>query len=35
LGAGIAVGALLLMLLGGFLGGSLGTRYHTRIDQTA
>jgi membrane protease YdiL (CAAX protease family) len=34
LGAGIAVGALLLMLLGGFLGGSLGTRYHTRIDQT-
>ena len=35
LGVGIAVGALLLMLLGGFLGGSLGTRYHTRIDQTA
>ena len=35
LGLGIAVGALLLMLLGGFLGGSLGTRYHTRIDQTA
>jgi hypothetical protein len=35
LGLGIVVGAVLLMLLGGFLGGSLGTRYHTRIDQTA
>ena len=35
LGLGIAAGALLLMFLGGFLGGSLGTRYHTRIDQTA
>lgn len=33
-GAGIAVGALLLMLLGGFLGGRLGNRYHTRIDET-
>ena len=35
LGLAIAAGALLLMFLGGFLGGSLGTRYHTRIDQTA
>jgi hypothetical protein len=34
-GAGIALGALVLMLLGGFLGGRLGTRYHTRIDQTS
>jgi hypothetical protein len=34
LGAGIALGALVLMLLGGFLGGRLGQRYHTRIDQT-
>lgn len=33
-GAGIIVGALLLMLLGGLLGGSLGNRYHTRIDRT-
>jgi len=33
-GAGIIVGALLLVLLGGFLGGSLGNRYHTRIDRT-
>ena len=34
LGAGIIVGALLLVLAGGSLGGLLGTRYHTRIDQT-
>jgi hypothetical protein len=34
-GAGIIVGALLLVLLGGFLGGSLGNRYHTRIDRTS
>ncbi len=34
LGAGIIVGALLLVLVGGFLGGSLGNRYHTRIDRT-
>jgi hypothetical protein len=34
-GAGIALGALVLMLLGGFLGGRLGMRYHTRIDQTS
>jgi hypothetical protein len=34
-GAGIALGALVLMLLGGFLGGRLGIRYHTRIDQTS
>ena len=33
-GAGIAVGAILLMLLGGFLGGRLGNRYHNRIDET-
>lgn len=33
-GAGIALGAILLMLLGGFLGGRLGNRYHTRIDET-
>lgn len=33
-GLGIAVGALLLMLLGSFLGGRLGSRYHTRIDET-
>ncbi len=33
LGAGIIVGALLLVLLGSFLGGRLGNRYHTRIDQ--
>lgn len=34
LGIGIAVGALLLMVLGGFLGGRLGQSYHTRIDET-
>lgn len=34
-GAGIIVGALLLMLLGGLLGGSIGNRYHTRIDRTS
>jgi hypothetical protein len=33
-GAGIIVGALLLVLLGGFLGGVIGNRYHTRIDHT-
>ncbi|MDQ4063897.1 MAG: YIP1 family protein [Actinomycetota bacterium] len=33
-GAGIAVGAILLMLLGSALGGRLGNRYHTRIDET-
>jgi hypothetical protein len=33
-GAGIIVGALLLVLLGGFLGGSFGNRYHNRIDRT-
>jgi hypothetical protein len=33
-GAGIIVGALLLVLLGGFLGGVVGNRYHTRIDRT-
>ncbi len=33
-GAGIVVGALLLELLGGFLGGRIGARYHTRINQT-
>ena len=34
-GAGIIVGALLLELLGGFLGGRLGNGYHTRIDNTS
>ena len=33
-GAGIAVGALVLALLGGFLGGRLGNSYHIRIDHT-
>jgi hypothetical protein len=33
-GAAIIVGALLLELLGGFLGGRLGNLYHTRIDHT-
>lgn len=33
-GAGIAVGAVLLALLGGFLGGRLGNSYHIRIDET-
>lgn len=33
-GAGIIIGALLLELLGGFLGGRLGVRYHTRINRT-
>lgn len=33
-GLGIALGALLLMLLGGWIGGRLGNRYHTRIDDT-
>jgi hypothetical protein len=33
-GLGIIVGAILLELLGGFLGGLLGNSYHTRIDQT-
>lgn len=35
MGLGIVVGALLLELLGGFLGGRLGNSYHTRIDNTA
>lgn len=34
IGLGIAVGALLLELLGGFLGGRAGHSYHTRIDET-
>ena len=33
-GLGIIVAAILLELLGGFLGGRLGNSYHTRIDQT-
>ena len=33
-GAGILLGALLLEVLGGFVGGRLGNRYHTRINQT-
>ena len=34
LGIGILVGAVLLMLLGGFAGGRLGARYHSEIDRT-
>lgn len=34
IGAGIVVGALLLELLGGFLGGRVGNSYHTHIDYT-
>ena len=34
IGAGIIAGALLLTILGGFLGGRLGTRYHATIDRT-
>ena len=34
LGIGILVGAVLLMLLGGFVGGRLGARYHSEIDRT-
>ena len=30
----IAVGGLLVALLGGFLGGRLGSRYHSEIDRT-
>ena len=33
-GLGIAVGVLLIELLGGFLGGRAGARYHTEIDRT-
>ncbi len=33
-GVGIVIGALLLELLGGFLGGRFGNYYHTRIDET-
>ena len=33
-GIGIIIGALLLELLGGFLGGRLGHSYHSRIDNT-
>ena len=34
-GIAVAVGALLLALLGGFVGGRLGARYHTEIDRSA
>ncbi|MGI9051013.1 MAG: hypothetical protein ACR2GU_16835 [Rubrobacteraceae bacterium] len=34
LGIGLAIGALLLMLLGGFAGGRLGSHYHSEIDRT-
>jgi hypothetical protein len=34
LGLVIVIGALLLEVLGGFLGGRLGNSYHTRIDET-
>src|SRR5215217_4392144 len=30
----VAIGALLVALLGGFLGGRLGSRYHAEIDRT-
>ncbi len=30
----VAIGAVLVVLLGGFLGGRLGARYHTEIDRT-
>jgi hypothetical protein len=30
----VAVGGLLMALLGGFLGGRLGSRYHSEIDRT-
>lgn len=35
IGLGVAAGALLFALLGGFVGGRLGTRYHEDIDYTA
>lgn len=34
IGIGILVGAFLVMLLGGFVGGRTGGRYHTDIDYT-
>jgi len=34
-GIAVAVGMLLLALLGGFLGGRLGDRYHAEIDRSA
>lgn len=34
IGIGILVGAFLIMLLGGFVGGRTGGRYHTDIDYT-
>jgi hypothetical protein len=30
----VAIGAVLVALLGGFLGGRLGSRYHAEIDRT-
>jgi membrane protease YdiL (CAAX protease family) len=33
-GALVAIGTILVALLGGFLGGRLGSRYHTEIDRT-
>ena len=33
-GIAVAVGALLLALLGGFLGGRVGDRYHAQIDRS-
>jgi hypothetical protein len=33
-GLAIIVGAILVEILGGFLGGRLGNGYHTRIDHT-
>jgi len=33
-GLGILIGAILLMVLGGFFGGRFGNRYHAQIDRT-
>ncbi len=33
-GLGILIGAVLLMVLGGFFGGRFGNRYHAQIDRT-
>lgn len=34
IGLAVLAGALLLELLGGFIGGRMGSRYHTKIDRT-
>jgi hypothetical protein len=33
-GIGIIAGAVVVALLGGYLGGRAGSRYHTEIDRT-